>query len=111
MVPAPDAAPWRSVEGGVVLSARLTPRAGRDAIEGVGTLGEGRRVLIARVRAAAEEGKANEAARRLLAKAAGVAPSQVHLMSGATARLKVFRIAGEPSAIAAALARAAGGPR
>ena len=37
--------------GGVVLAVRLTPKGGRDAIDGVETLGDGRPVLNARVRA------------------------------------------------------------
>jgi uncharacterized protein YggU (UPF0235/DUF167 family) len=65
-------------------------------------------VLLARVRAVAEGGKANEAARRLLADAAGVPASRVELVAGAAARVKTFRIAGDPPAVAAALSRAAG---
>jgi uncharacterized protein YggU (UPF0235/DUF167 family) len=102
----PDALPWRADADGIVVTTRLTPRADRDAIDGVGRLSDGRAVLLARVRAVAENGKANEAARRLLAKAADVPASAVALAMGATARLKTFRIAGEPGAIAAALEQA-----
>jgi len=100
------ALPWRAEAAGLVVATRVTPRADRDAIAGLGALADERPVLLARVRAVAEDGKANDAARRLLAKAAGVPASAVALLAGATARLKSFRIAGEPAALAAALARA-----
>jgi uncharacterized protein len=101
-----DAFPWRAEAGSLIVATRVTPRADCDAIAGWGELADGRPVLLARVRAIAEDGKANDAARRLLAKAAGVPASAVALLAGATARLKSFRIAGEPAALATALARA-----
>jgi hypothetical protein len=104
---APRALPWRTEAGGVTVEARLTPRADRDRLDGVGRSSDGRAVLLARVRAVPENGKANDAARKLLAAAAGVPASAVTLAAGATARLKTFRIAGEPAAVAAALERAA----
>ena len=54
-----------------VLDVRLTPRGGRDAIEGVEQLADGRAVLKARVRAAPSEGEANAALCRLIADALG----------------------------------------
>ena len=36
-------APWRATADGVVLSCRLTPKGGRDAIDGVATLSDGTR--------------------------------------------------------------------
>ena len=44
-----------------MLAVRLTPRGGRDAIDGIEQLSDGRRVLKVRVRAAASEGEANAA--------------------------------------------------
>jgi uncharacterized protein YggU (UPF0235/DUF167 family) len=52
---------------------RLTPRGGRDAIDGIEQLADGRRVVKARVRAAATGGEANAALLELVAKALGVA--------------------------------------
>jgi uncharacterized protein YggU (UPF0235/DUF167 family) len=94
---------WRRGADGVVLRLRLTPKAARDAIEGCETLADGREVMKARVRAAPEDGKANEAARKLLAGALGLSASRITLESGATARLKAFHLAGDPAAIEAAL--------
>ena len=46
------------------------------------------------VSAAAEKGKANEAARKLLARAAGASPAHVVLSAGPASRKKTFRIRG-----------------
>lgn len=71
------------------ISVRLTPRGGRDAIDGWD--GD---VLRVRVSAAPVDGKANDALVRLLAKALGVAPSRVRLVAGAQARVKVVEVDG-----------------
>lgn len=89
------------------MSVRLTPKGGRDAIDGIATLADGRAVLKARVRAAPSEGEANEALGRLIAKAAGVPPRSVTLVAGATARIKQLAIAGDGQAIVAALEKLA----
>jgi uncharacterized protein len=94
---------WTVSTGGVLVDVRLTPRGGRDAIEGAETRADGRALLKARVRAAPFEGQANEALCRLLADALDTAPRQVTLVSGATARVKRLRIAGEAKAIVAKL--------
>jgi hypothetical protein len=82
---------------------RLTPKGGRDEIDRIEHLADGRSVLKARVRAAASDGEANDALMRLLAKALDVAPRQVSLLAGATARIKRLMIAGDGMALAAAL--------
>lgn len=97
--------PWTATTDGVLVDVRLTPRGGRDAIEGVERRADGRAVLKARVRAPAHEGAANAALCRLLADALGTAPRQVKLVSGATARVKRIRIAGEAASLVAALRR------
>lgn len=104
-----DAPPWRADAAGVIVAVRLTPKGGRDAVDGVALLSDGRAVLAARVRAAPEKGAANAALLALLAAAAGVPRAAVTLHSGATARLKQVRIAGDPAAIVAALAGLAAG--
>jgi len=90
------------VPDGVVMSVRLTPKGGRDAIDGTERLADGRAVLKARVRAAPSEGEANSALIRLLAQALGVAPRQIDIVAGTTARLKRVKIAGDPARLAAA---------
>jgi uncharacterized protein len=97
--------PWVIHADGLMVIVRLTPRGGRDLIEGVETRGDGRCVLKARVRAAATEGEANDALTHLLARAAGVAPRAVRLVGGAASRIKRLHVGGDTGAIAAALAR------
>jgi uncharacterized protein (TIGR00251 family) len=92
---------------GVRLAVRLTPRGGRDAIDGVAVLDNGRSVLKVRVRAAASDGEANAALGRLLAKALGIPPRDVVLVAGMTARLKTLHIAGDGPALVAALEKIA----
>ena len=82
--------------GAIVLAVRLTPRAGRDAIDGKAVLSDGREVVLARVRAVPERGGANDALIRLIADVLAVPKSAVTIDSGATARLKQVRVAGDP---------------
>jgi uncharacterized protein (TIGR00251 family) len=88
-----------------VIDMRVTPRSGRDAIEGIERRGDRRAVVKARVRAAPFEGAANTALCRLVARAVDVAPRDVSIAAGATSRLKRVRIQGEATAILAALRR------
>ena len=46
------ARPWLRTGDGVSVAVRLTPKGGRDAIDGIETLSDGRAVLNVRVRAA-----------------------------------------------------------
>lgn len=89
------------------LAVRVTPRGGRDAIEGWTTDAAGRRLLKLRVAAAAADGQANAAVLGLLAKALGLPKSALTLVSGQTARVKLIEIEGLTEA---ALARAFGMP-
>jgi uncharacterized protein len=97
--------PWVQTADGVALDVRLTPRGGRDAIEGVERRADGRIVLKARVRAAPFEGQANEALCRLVAHELGVAPSQIEITAGEGARIKRLRIAGDPRMLEVVLDR------
>ena len=90
-------------DGHLRLEVRLTPRAARDAIEGETQLSDGRVVLAARVRALPENGAANEALLRLVAKSCGLPRRSVSLVGGATSRLKTLRIEGDPARLGAAL--------
>jgi uncharacterized protein (TIGR00251 family) len=103
------AQPWKVLKGALSVNVRATPRGGRDAIDGIAELGDGRRVLKVRVRAAPTDGEANQSIARVLAKAVGVPPGAVTLLQGATGRLKTFRIDGDPATLAAALEAASGG--
>jgi uncharacterized protein YggU (UPF0235/DUF167 family) len=97
------ARPWSVTADGVALSLRLTPRCGRDAIDGVEVLCDERPVLIARVRAATADGEANAALIRLVAKSLGVPRRDVAVVAGATGRLKRLLISGNGPTLIAAL--------
>lgn len=103
-----SARPWSVTAGGLAVTVRLTPRGGRDAIDGIEQRADGQCVLTARVRAAATEGEANRALISLLAHAANVPPRDVTLVSGAAARIKRLAIAGDGPSLAAALENIAG---
>jgi uncharacterized protein (TIGR00251 family) len=99
------ARPWAAAAGGVVLTVRLTPKGGRDAIDGIETGADGKPVLKVRVRAAPREGEANDALVRLIAKVVGVPLRAVSLTSGHSARLKRLKIDGPAIALTESLER------
>ncbi|MET0539269.1 MAG: DUF167 family protein [Xanthobacteraceae bacterium] len=86
-----------------MLDVRLTPKGGRDAVEGIAGLADGCSVLKVRVRAAPHEGEANAALIRFLAKMLRVAPRDIQLAGGATTRLKRLWIAGPADALSSRL--------
>jgi uncharacterized protein (TIGR00251 family) len=95
--------PWRYSTDGISVALRVTPRGGRDEIDGIETLANGRSVVKVRVRAIAEGGEANRAVTELLAKALGVPKAKVRLLSGATSRIKQIAVDGDPRSLGEAL--------
>ncbi len=71
---------------GAEIAVRVTPNASRNKVV---RDGEGLRVYVTVV---PENGKANAAAQKLLAKALGLAKSRLSLIRGATSRDKMFRV-------------------
>ncbi len=100
--------PWATAAGGITVQVRLTPKGGRDAIDGIEQMADGRSVLKARVRAAPSDGEANDALIRLIAKALSVPPRDVTITAGAAARLKRLVVAGDGAALVARLEKLAG---
>jgi len=90
----------------VQFAVRVTPKGGRDAVEGWTRDAAGRPMLKVRVAVAAEGGAANAAVLALLAKALRRPKSALSLVAGQTARLK--RI--EADVTEAELAAAFGSP-
>jgi uncharacterized protein YggU (UPF0235/DUF167 family) len=88
----------------VRLAVRLTPRAGRSALDGVMIGPDRRPVLRLRVAAPPVEGAANAALTALLTSALRLRRSDVEIMSGETGRLKMVQLRGDGPAIAARLA-------
>ncbi len=72
---------------------RLTPRGGRDSVDGVR---EG--LLLARVAAPPVDGAANEALVRLVARELDIPRGAVRLVGGASGRLKTLELDGEDGA-------------
>jgi uncharacterized protein (TIGR00251 family) len=97
--------PWRYSPQGINVAVRVTPRSGRDDIDGSETLADGRTVLKVRVRAIADGGEANRAVMELIAKAMGVPKAQVRIRSGMTSRLKQVAVDGDPAKLGDALRR------
>lgn len=71
---------------GAQIAIRVTPRARRNTITVEGG------VIRIHVTAVPEDGKANQAVVKLLARALGVAKSRLTLLRGATSRDKLFRL-------------------
>jgi uncharacterized protein (TIGR00251 family) len=99
----PSNFPWRYSRDGISVALRVTPRGGRDDIDGIETMANGRSVVKVRVRAIAEGGEANRAVTELLAKALGVSRASVRLLSGATSRVKQIAVDGDPHKLGEAL--------
>ena len=95
---------WHVTAGGVRLAVRLTPKADRDAICGV-IAADGGAMLQVRVRAAPEDGKANDALLGLLAAALALPRRCFGLARGASSRRKLVDIAGDPPSLLSALKR------
>ena len=100
--------PWAAAPSGIVVAVRLTPKGGRDEIQGIERMSDGQAVLKVRVRAAPVDGEANAALVKLIARTLKVAPRAVTLVSGATARIKRLQIEGDPAALSAHLEQIAG---
>lgn len=95
--------PWRPTETGIILGIRVTPRGGRDAVDGVVVLADGRALLGVRVRSAAEDRAANRAVILLLAKLLRIAKRDLQILSGQTGRVKQISISGDIATLTARL--------
>jgi uncharacterized protein (TIGR00251 family) len=78
-----------SSDDGELLAVRVMPRARQDEIAG---MREG--VLLVRTTAPPQDGRANAAVLRLIAKRLGIARTRVVLVAGARSREKLLRIEG-----------------
>ncbi len=92
--------PWQTTEDGLLLTVRLTPKGGRDHIEGMVADANGRFAIKARVSAPPVEGAANVALIKLLSRTLGVSKSKIRFVSGETARVKRLQIIGDAKDLA-----------
>jgi len=88
---------------GVRLFVRVSPKASRDRIEGVERDAAGRDRLRIRVTAPPDRGEANRRVIELLAKALGIAKSQMAVRQGAHDRNKCLDIKGDQDQLTAQL--------
>jgi uncharacterized protein len=86
-------------------AVRLTPKGGRDAIEGWIKGADGAKLLKVRVVVAPEAGRANKALIALLADVLGVARTAIRIAGGETARNKWIDVDGDADEIARRLER------
>lgn len=77
-----------------VLAVRLTPRGGRDAVDGWALDADGRPYLKVRVASPPVDGAANAALLAFMAKSLKIPRSAVRLAAGDTARLKRLELDG-----------------
>lgn len=97
------AKPYSTTADGIRLAVRLTPRASRDGLDGIGADADGRPILRIRLTAPPVEGAANQALIDFLAGILSVRKKDISIRSGETGRLKILEIAGKPDALAARL--------
>ena len=87
--------PYDAVADGLRVALKVTPKAARAAIGGLGADADGRAFLKVAVTAAPERGRANAAVIKLLARAWRLAPSTLSITGGTTARRKPLHVAGD----------------
>ncbi|MEN3792219.1 DUF167 family protein [Fulvimarina sp. MAC3] len=90
---------FEASDAGLKLFVRVTPKSSKDALEGLADDGAGRLRLKAKVRAVPEDGKANAALEKLVAKRFGVPKSAASVVAGPTSRSKTVLIEGDPGAL------------
>lgn len=86
--------PWRRNEASVDLRVRLTPKGGRDSVDGLTTSQDGP-AIKARVRGAPEDGEANAALVELIADWLDIPKRVVTLSAGHKSRIKMIAIAAD----------------
>jgi uncharacterized protein (TIGR00251 family) len=89
-----DVSPFAARADGVRVRLKVTPRARRDAIDGVAAGADGPALKVS-VTAPADEGRANDAVIALLARAWRVPKGAVAVIQGATSRRKLVHVAGD----------------
>jgi len=96
--------PVETSSDGARVTIRVTPKASREGIGGLIENANGVSAIKVAVTAAPEDGKANQAVVKLLAKAWGVPKTSVSVVVGHTSRDKVLSVAGSPVETARVLA-------
>jgi uncharacterized protein (TIGR00251 family) len=96
--------PFSAAADGVRVLVRLTPRAREDRLLGLVPGAGGEKTAVkAAVTAPAQEGRANEALLRLLAREWRLPRRDLAILAGATSRSKLVAITGDPQPLMARL--------
>lgn len=82
----------KQVDGGVIIRTRVTPNAKKDIIECSEIRDDGLCYLKVKTRAIPEDGKANDAIIKIIAKAIGISKSEITIKSGHTSRIKILLV-------------------
>ncbi len=93
--------PFSLAKDGVRVALRVSPRAGRNRIDGIAAEAPAGAVLKISVTAAPEGGKANAAVIRLLSKEWRLPRGAFTITRGAGARRKTLHVAGAPDTLLA----------
>ncbi len=89
------ASPFAAGADGLRVAVRLTPKAARERVDGLAAEADGGVVLKVAVTAVPENGKANAALIKLLAKRWKLPRTAVRVVAGATERRKTLLISGD----------------
>lgn len=96
--------PARRTPEGIAIALRLMPKSGGNGVIGVKDGAADLPILKARVRAAPENGEANEALAELIAEWLGEPKTEAELVSGGKSRLKQILVRGDANTLLARLA-------
>ncbi len=92
--------PFQVTPEGLRLVVRLTPRAGRDGLDGVATTPDAGTHLRLRLSAPPVEGAANAALIAYLARALGLRKADIQLLAGERSRVKRLLLSGDGAMLA-----------
>lgn len=98
---------YRKQDGGVRLKVRLTPRASRNALDGMVDTPDGPAVQV-RLNAPPVDGAANSALIAFLARELGMRKSDISIRAGLKSRIKSLELSGDPADLIARLNRLLG---
>jgi len=95
---------WETAPDGLRVRIRAQPGAKADRIDGPHAHADGAPAIKVRVRAPAQDGRANAALTAFLAKRWGLKKADVALLAGQTGRDKTVHLRGDPGELAARVA-------
>lgn len=102
--------PVTATDEGVIVAIRVTPKAGRQGIDGIIADAAGRPVVKISVTATPEDGKANKAVIALLSRVWNIPKSAISVQSGQKSRNKILRITGDTPTLELRIEKTLGTP-